>query len=256
MKPFYSVNFNASVCTMIISINGIPLINMEVNGQCSTRYPFNHLLLESGLATIKYEALPLKGELQLHKEAYLSAEVELFDLDSGYEPVSKLVSYETQPHNELVLPYIVHEEAFQVSVPYSIIGWKQSIKLDCSMEQLRNMVFDKYNFIIAMMENRRFSQYEEAFRERENIMGTCFYLTEAEKQGRMRDVEQAIMKCTSISPLSSLDFLEFAADDRLVRLIRMDGESSLRLMNEKTKEVTIIELWLHMKPGSNELTII
>lgn len=244
------------MCNMRISVNGIPLICINVDGQCSTRYPFNNLLLESGRASIKYEALPLKGEVQLHKEAYLNCEVELYDLDSGYEPVSTMASYETPQHDNAVIPYLVHEDFIQVEIPYTLVGWKQSMKLDRLKDQLRPMVFMKYNSIIAMMRNHRFSEYENAFRERENIMGTCFYLSEDEKQGRMKDVEQDIMNCTEIVPLSSSDTLELAADGRLARLIKTDGESALRVKNDETGEEILFELWLQMKPGSTELTII
>lgn len=257
MKPFYSVRFNARMCHMKISVNGIPVIGMDMNGQCSTRYPFNNLLLESGRASIKYEALPLKGEVQLHKEAYLSCEIELYDLEStNYDPVSTMASYETPQHDDAIIPYLVHEDFIQVEVPYTLVGWKQSVKLDRFKDQLRPMVFKKYNSIIAMMRNHSFAQYEDAFRERENIMGVCFYMSEAEKQDRMKQVEDAIMNCSEIVPLSSTDNLELAADGRLVRLVKLDGESALRIKNNLEGEETMIGLWLHMKPGSNELTII
>lgn len=256
MKPFYSVNFNARMCHMKITINEIPLFNMEVDGQCSTRYPFNHLLLESGWTTIRYEARPLKGEVQLHKNAYLSCEVELYDLDSGYEPISTLASYETPQQEDAIIPYYRHEDAIQVNVPYSLIGWKQSIKLDRFKDQLRPMVFMKYNSIIGMMRSHNFSQYVNAFRERENIMGTCYYMSEDEKQDRMTEVREAVMNCSEIVPLLGSDELELAAGGRLVRLLKKDGESALRVKNDMEKEMTTFELWLHVKPGSKELTII
>lgn len=257
MKPFYSVNFNARTCHMKISINGIPLFNMDVEGQCSTVYPFNNLLLESGKVVVTYEARPLKGEVQLHKNAYLSCVVELYDMDStNYEPISTMASYETPPQEDAVMPYLLHEDSFQVNVPYSLTGWKQSIKLDQFDDQLRPMVFMKYNSIIGMMRNRNFTQYEAAFREREDIMATCFYMSEAEKQGRMEDVKDLITYCGEIVPLSSTDRIELAAGGRLVRLVKTDGESALRLRNEESGEETMIELWLHMKSGSRELTII
>ena len=257
MKPFYSVNFNARMCHMKITINDIPLFNMEVDGQCSTRYPFNHLLLESGQATIRYEARPLKGEVQLHKDAYLSCEVELFDLESAnYEPVSRMASYETPEQDKAIMPYFVHEDIFQANVPYTLGGWKQAVKLDRFKDQLRPMVFRKYNSIISMMRNRSFSQYENAFSERESIMGTCLYMTEGDKQDRMTEVREAILNCSEIVPLSSTDDLELAADGRLVRLVKLDGESALRVKNDLEGEVTALELWLQMKPGSTELTII
>ena len=130
MRPFYSVNFNARMCHMKISVNGVPCFSMDVDGQCSTRYPFNNLLLESGRASIKYEALPLKGEVQLHKEAYLSCEVELYDLDSGYQPLSTMASYETPQHDDTIIPYLVHEDFIQVEMPYTRVGWNQSRRLD------------------------------------------------------------------------------------------------------------------------------
>jgi hypothetical protein len=232
---------------------------MDVDGQCSTRYPFNNLLLESGRTSIKYEALPLKGEAKLHKEAYLSCEVELYDLEStNYEPVSTMASYETPQHDNAIIPYLVHEDFIQVEVPYTLVGWKQSVKLDRFKDQLRPMVFKKYNSIIAMMRNHNFSQYEDAFREREDIVGVCFYLSEAEKQERMEEVESIITSCSEIVPLLSTDTLELAADGRLVRLLKIDGKSALRLRNENEgeEEETMIELWLHIKPGSKELTII
>lgn len=260
MKPFYSVNFNARMCNMKISVNEIPLLSMDVEGQCSTRYPFNNLLLETGFASIRYEVRPMKGELQLRKDAYLSCEVELFDSDSGYEPISKMAFFETPQQNSndpiIILPYIIHEDAFHVEIPYSLTGWKHSVKLNPFRNNLGNMVFEKYGDIISMMQNHNFSQYENAFRERENNMAVCFYLSENEKQNRMKEIEHDIVNCTEIVPLTQLDRLEFAADNRLVRLIKDDGESSLRLVNDKTGEETYIELWLHMKQGSNELTII
>lgn len=257
MKSFYSVKFNARMCNMKISINEIPLITLEVSGQCSSGYPFNNLLLESGWATIRYEARPLKGELQLRKEAYLCCKVELYDMgSSNYQPVSTMALYETPSQNDVIIPYRVHEDAFQVDVPYHLIGWKQSIKLDRFKEKLRVMVLRKYNYIISLMRNHNFSQYENAFREREDIIGQCFYLSEEEKRDRMKEVEDAIINCSEIVPLSSTDRLELAADNRLVRLVKKDGESALRIRNDETGEETIIELWLQMKHGNTDLTII
>lgn len=255
MKPFYSLNFNARQCNMKVSVNGIPLLTMDVEGQCSSSYPFNNLILESGWATIQYEARPLAGEMQLRKEAYLNCLVELFDMESPFDPVATLASYETPPQNEAILPYLIHEEAFQVNVPYSLKGWKQSTKLDHLDDKLRPMVFMKYNSIIGMMRNRNFTAYENAFREREDIVATCFYLSEAEKLGRMKEIENDITS-SEIIPLSSTDRVELAADGHLVRLVKTDGESALRIKNEEAGEETMIELWLHMKPGSTELTII
>lgn len=257
MKPFYSVKFNARRCNMKITINGIPLICMELDGQCSTNYPFNNLLLESGWATIKYEVLPLKGYVQLHKDAYLNCKVELYDMDSTYyQPISTMAHYETPSQEESIMPYIVHEDSFRVDVPYELTGWKQSVRLYRFKDQLRPMVIRKYHSIIAMMRNFSFSQYEDAFREREDIISVCFFLSEEEKKNRMKEVEEAIMNCSEIAPLLSTDRLEFAADGRLVRLIKGDGESALRLRNAEAGEETMIELWLHMKQGSTTLTII
>ena len=245
------------MCRMIISVNGIPLINMEVDGQCSTRYPFNNLLLESGEIPIKYEVRPLRRELQLHKEAYLSCEVELFDLESTLEPVAVMAHYETpaDPNNNM-LPFLIHEDVFHAEVPYSLEGWKNSMKLDQYGDGLRTMVVEKYESLISLMRNRDFSQYAKEFEERENIMGVCFYLSEEEKRERMGDIETVVKNSNRIVPISNKDYLEFAADGRLVRLVKEDGESSLRLLNEEAGEEIIIELWLQMKQGSNELTII
>lgn len=257
MKPFYSINFNARMCRMIISVNEVPLINMEVDGQCSTRYPFNNLILESGEVPIKYEVRPLGRELQLHKEAYLSCEVELFDLESTLEPVSVMARYETldDPNNNM-LPFLIHEDVFHAEVPYSLTGWRNSMKLDQLEDGFRTKVVEKYESLISLMRNHDFSQYAKEFEERENIMGVSFYLSEEEKQERMEDVANAVVNCSRIVPISNRDYLEFAADGRLVRLVREDGDSSLRLLNEEAGEEIIIELWLHIKQGSNELTII
>ena len=242
---------------MKISVNGIPLLNMEVTGQCSSTWPFNHLLLESGFVPVRYEALPLHGSVRLNPGAYLGCRVELMDMDgSQANPLSILARYETQLQGEKVLPVAVHEEFIHVSVPFSQPGWKNSVKLDRLGSRLKTLVFHKYESIISLMRNLSFPQYERVFREREDRMGVCYYLSEDEKRARMKDVEDAIMNCTGISPLTERDFLEFAADGRLVRLIRMDGDSSLRLRNEETEEETIIELWLHLKQGTSELTII
>lgn len=256
MKPFYTVNFNARMCHMKISVNGIPLVSMDVEGQCSTRYPCNNHLLASGTATIRCEVRPLEGEIQLHKRAFLSVEVELFDMDSPVEPLSKMASYQTPSVEDAVIPFVVHEDVFRVEVPYTLVGWKQSTKLDRFEDDLRPMVFRKYNSMIALMRNRNFAQYEEAFRERENIMAACFYMSPEEKQARMKDIEHDIVSCTEIVPLSSKDQIELADDGRLVRLIKSDGESALRLKNDLEESEIMIEMWLHMKPGNTELTII
>lgn len=229
---------------------------MNIDGQCSTRTPFNNLIMGSGPVTVLSEVRPLNGDLKLREDAYLKTEVELFDLHSGYEPVSKMALFETPPQTDAGLPFIINEAVFQASVPYSLTGWKKSVRLDSSGDRLRASVVNKYNAIIAMMQNRSFAQYEEAFRERENIMCICFYLSEAEKQERMKEVEAAIVNCTSILPLKGDSFIQFAADGRLVRLAKADGESSLRLFNDITGEETIIEMWLHMRQGSNQLTVI
>lgn len=255
MRPFYSVYFNARMCHMKITVNDVPLLSMELEGQCSSRYPCNHLLLESGWATIKYEARPLKGELQLREDAYLNCKVELFDMDSPYEPLSTMAAFETQ--EEKVIPYVLHEDTFQVDVPYQLVGWTQSMKLNrFKKQQLMPPVQKKYNALITMMSNHDFSQFEDAFKEREDIMGVCYYLPEEEKQDRARSLQEVIMNCSEIVPLAATDRLEFAADNRLVRLIKLDGESALRVRNHETQEETTIDMWLHVKPGNHHLTII
>lgn len=242
---------------MKISVNGIPLLNMEVTGQCASTYPFNHMLLESGFVSVRYEALPLHGSLKLNPGAYLGCRVELMDMDGSHvAPVSTLARYETPSQEEKALPLAAHEEFIYVSVPFSPVGWKNSVKLDRFRNQLRTMVYNKYMSIITLMRNHSFSQYESVFREREDRMAASFYLSQDAKRERMDDVEEAIRSCTGIVPLSARDFLEFAADGRLIRLVREDGDSSLRLWNEETQQEIILDLWLHMKPGSNELTVI
>ena len=256
MKPFYTLNFNARVCKMSVSVGGVPLIRLEVKGQCSSRIPFNNLLLESGYATIRYEALPLKGDLHLRKEAYLDCEVELYDLDTGNEPVSKMAHYESSPHDDKLLPLIVNEKVFPVTVPYTIVGWQKSVNLDRYENYIRTMVFNKYNSIIAMMKSRDFVQYESAFRDRVEILGTCFYMTKDKVDECNKATEELIINSSRIVPLSELDIIEYAAEKRLVRLIKTDGNSSLRVVNDEEEEETTIDLWLHIKPGSSQLTII
>ena len=257
MRPFYSVYFNARMCHMKVSVNGIPLLGMEVDGQCASRYPFNNLILESGMATIRYEVRPLEGEVQLREDAYLNCKVELFDMDStNYEPLSTMASHEFQNETKTIIPYMVHEVPFQVKVPYNLTGWKRSVKLEQFRNQLRPLILRKYNSLISMMHNQDFSQYENAFKEREDIIGVCFYLSEDEKRDRMKSIVETIKNCSEIVPLSIMDRFEFAADGRLVRLIKKDGESALRVRNNEAKEVTMIDLWLHMKPGSKVLSII
>lgn len=256
MRQFYVLNYNVRECNMNIVVNGVPLLRLEVNGQCSSRYPFNNLLLESGYATIRYEARPLRGEIELHKGAYLNCEVELYDMDSGYEPVSKMAYYEMAPHNDITIPIAVHEEIFPVSVPYSVNGWKQSCRLDRYESHIKKMVLEKYSSIYSMLRNHNYAQFEDEFREREDIMSVCLYLSEEERKDRMTFVAELVNTCTRIEPISNLDLLEFAADMRLVRLIKTDGESSLRLVDEEKEEETMIEFWLQMKQGNNRLTII
>ena len=118
------------------------------------------------------------------------------------------------------------------------------------------MVIAKYNAITAMMRDRRFSEYERIFREREELMGVCYYLSEAEKQERIEEVEDAIRNSTRIVSPGIRDRIEFGADRRLVRLVKEDGESSLRIINEGEGEQTYLELWLHVKPGHKNLEVI
>ncbi len=242
---------------MRISINDIPLVVLPVKGQCSSRFPFNNLILESGWATVRYEMLPLKGETQLNKEAYLNCWIELYDIEStNRQPLVTTALYETPPHEKTIIPYMVHEDTFRVNVPYKINGWKPSVTLDHFKRQLTTMVVRKYNDIMETMRNKDFAQYRNDFREREDIIAECFYLSETEKQGRMKDVCEAISNSTKIVPLTSEERLELGANGRLVRLIKNDGESALRIRNDNTKEETILDMWLHMKPESIQLTII
>ncbi|QYS87039.1 hypothetical protein JJC03_03455 [Flavobacterium oreochromis] len=95
---YYELDCSAVMCYFTIKINDVEIFSLNVEGQIASDIPINNGILEKGEQIIEITMYPLKGEKELHKEAYVRYKVIEFDVSSGdFKYLNQFQEHQTIP---------------------------------------------------------------------------------------------------------------------------------------------------------------
>jgi len=256
-KPYYIIDFSAVNCMIDIRVNDVIILTLNVKGQVSTILPINNAILESGEQQVTYRIMPLIGNINLDNSSGFSASVWLYNADGELvEKENEIISF-TLPHDdqETPLPQYKFEDTFYAQVPYTLNAWQNSMNLN-RIKNLRELVDFVYKKIERIINNAQYDQFAELIEKRENNMAICMYLSATEKTGRVKELVEIIQSGFRIVPISEKDTMVIYGHGKLVSVKKANGASALLLRSTTKREELNLEIQLHLKEGSNELTVI
>jgi len=134
-------------------------------------------------------------------------------------------------------------------VPYTVHNWADLGKID--EKNLKDRVFGKYNEIVQAGKKGDYNKLFAAIELTESRNALTLYLSKEEVDARVDAIKADIKAGFKMMELEQTCSLEIAANGRLCRLVRPDGNSAMALENEETQEELIIDLWLYQNKNNN-----
>ena len=255
-KPYYVIEFNASAVMFEIKINDVPLLILNVEGQASTMVPMNHLILESGIQELSINVIPVIGNTNFIKNSSYRSVIKLFDVSNGFKFEKDILFYKMTDIKEgELMPAFSYQDVFYAEVPYNLVAWKYSEDLS-EIDDLRTMLDEQYIKLENIISNRQYNTLKSLIQEREDNIEKSMYLDKEERNSRFDELIEDFENGFTIIPHTAKDKLIIFGNNKLVSLIKEDGNSALMLNNEETEEELNIEVKFHIKSNCLELSII
>lgn len=241
-KPYYNLDFGATMCKLQIKVNNFEVFMLNIDGNVASEIPLNGGIFGSGEQQLEVRALPLDGEKTLHPQANFHYQVKAVDVNTANWNLIK--SFDKQqvgpdPKNQL---FLLSRSVFHADVPYTVHNWADLGKID--EKNLKDRVFGKYNEIVQAGKKGDYNKLFAAIELTESRNALTLYLSKEEVDARVDAIKADIKAGFKMMELDQTCILEIAANGRLCRLVRPDGNSAMALENEETQEELIIDLWL------------
>jgi hypothetical protein len=252
-EPYYMIEFDASACMFEIQINKVSLLTLNVEGQVASTNPINYLILESGLQQLDITVYPNIGKTQFDKNSDFSAIVKLFDVSDGFDEIEDIITCRID-EGEKILPVYKYKNCFTAEVPYKLTAWQESVDLD-TIENLRKKVVSAYIKLQDIITKGQYNTFRKMLREREENMAISLYLDKESSEARLDRLIHRFQNGYEIEPLSDTEIMHLYADNRLVGLKTVEGDSALRLRHKETNQTLTIEVLFHLKQGETELSV-
>ena len=257
MKPYYVIDFIATKCFIDIRVNDVSILCLNIDGTLSSVFPVNSAIVESGKQQVSYNILPLLEETTLSDKVSFTASVWLYDASGDLiEKKEELNKFE-MPKNKtgIPLPKYKGEDFFYAEVPYILNAWQNSLDLS-EIENLRELVDLAYKKIEDIINTGNYEKLSELIQKREKNIATSLYLSEKEKNQRLKMFIEIVNMGFKVIPVTEKDTMIIYGHDKLVMLKNEEGKSALLLMNENTGEELNLEFQFHLENENEELTII
>jgi hypothetical protein len=259
-------------------------------------YDINQLMLTSGKHEVKVRMYPKHGQAVFGEEGYVNLTFSYFknrDLRTmQYNEAMKGINgihldqldkqwvdsqgkYGTDSYVEAHyksktplplkgLPAYEWRGTFEAEVPFSYIGWRNSVNLkkeqDDEKKNIKSELLAAYKKIYDIIDKRDFAAYLNLVKEREDLVTTALYYKDGEKKLRSDEFIKLIQnEDYELEPLFEETFqLEFQGYGKLAMLLhKADGEGIIRLKNKKNPDDNVyLDFRFQRKKKGDMLTVI
>lgn len=240
-----------------IRINDVPLMLQSVDGEMTTEPHVNYLIEQTGLQTLTVRIVPPIGALSFPAGA--ACEVEIWRCDGSGTKIQPLETVCTSVlkigENDTAIPFKFDKKVFTAEVPFKILRWSACEKFgdDKALGGRIASFFRRFGDILAA---RQTDEYMKLVGEREHNLCAALYLGNEEIEMRNRMLFNCLSRGFELQPMAGKKKLQYYADRRLVTVLDADMKSSLRFINRETGEILAVHLFLGIKKGQKELSII
>lgn len=254
-QPYYMIDFSASACMFEILINDYPVISMNVEGQVSTNLPINYSILESGEQVISHKIMPLLGETLIHEKAELKYDIKLFDVSSDFVFKEQFAEYKSEPIEDKKIPVITYNKKFTAKVPYKLEAWQNGALLKNDDKHKEKLYF-AYNEIINLINKGDYNSFQKKITAREHNMTTSMYLDKSESEARVGELVDDFKNGFNTIPVDKNSVFHIYGFGKVAMLKKLNGESGLSLINEKTGEELMLDISFYIPQGSEKFEVI
>jgi hypothetical protein len=255
LKPYYIIDFSASACLFEIRVNDYPVIQMNIEGQVSSMIPINYAILKTGKQIISATILPFIGSTELHSKSELKFNIKLFDVSNDFVFNKQFCDYQSEPIQKKGIPIIKCINTFLAEVPYKLSAWQNGENLK-NIKKCREKLELAYNNIAKIIQNKQYDIFKKFISKREKNMATSMYLSEEEKQNRVKGLLSDFNSGFKVQPIPKECVMFLYADNRVAMLKKLNGESALYLKNKETEEELMLDISFYIPKGKEEFEII
>lgn len=254
-QPYYMIDFSASACMFEILINDYPVISMNVEGQVSTALPINYSILESGKQVVSHKIFPLLGETSIHEKAELKYDIKLFDVSNDFVFKEQFAEYKSEPIEDKKLPLITFSKSFNAKVPYKLEAWQNGIVLK-NDEIHKEKLHLAYNEIINLISKGDYTSFQKKITAREHNMAASMYLNKSESEARVGELVDDFKNGFNTVPVDKNSVFHIYGFGKVAMLKKLNGESGLSLINQKTGEELMLDISFYIPQGSEKFEVI
>lgn len=254
-QPYYQLDFSALLCKFEIKVNDIEILSMNLDGQTSTDIPINAAIFGNGLQKIEVKGYPLDGTKSMHPEAYIRYKVVEQEVSTGeFMFVKDFEKYQTPAVKE-GLPFIYHTSSFRAEVPYELESWHTLQNARDLKTDIKPALTKAYQQIIQKAKTGDYKPLVDAIKIVETRNAKTMYLSEQDTYQRVKSILDDIAGGFKIMDLSDTRVLSYAANGKLLRFIRPDGNAALALENEEASEELVLDFWFCLPDGRQDFTV-
>ncbi|GAA4758340.1 MULTISPECIES: hypothetical protein [Flavobacterium] len=254
-QPYYMIDFSASACMFEILINDYPVISMNVEGQVSTNLPINYAILESGEQLLSHKILPLLGETSIHEKAELKYDIKLFDVSNDFVFKEQFAEYKSEPIEDKKLPVIASSKKFNAKVPYKLEAWQNGVSIK-NDDNHKDKLHLAYNEIVGLINKGDYTGFQKKITAREHNMTSSMYLSKSESDSRIEELIEDFKSGFKTIPVDKKSVFHIYGFGKVAMLKKLNGESGLTLVNEKTKEELMLDISFYLPQGSDKFEVI
>ncbi len=255
-QPYYMVNFNAAACLFEIRINDVPILQMELEGQASSKIPCNHAIFNSGRQEISLIALPLKGELSLSDKFQLQSNIELYEVSDGFVFKEMFEKVEDNELKNQSIPISKKKASFNATVPYKIKDFWSDGKDLKRLKNLKEKLEKAYLNIANSIESKNYSIFKQEMANREYNMATAMYLSQKDSNSRLESMIQDFENGFNTAYLAKDSLVVYSCYGKKASLKRSNGEPALSFVNREKKEQLMLDIEFYLPQNSMEFHII
>ncbi|TWP30755.1 hypothetical protein ETU08_03965 [Apibacter muscae] len=274
-KAYYAF-VNTGNSQLEFSVGDVPVsLNLfwgEITGKdgrkTGTNIPLNSCILKSGKYKVTGRIYPRYGQSALEFHSYLMMEgyyQEATDWDHTY-PMFTIETPDRYHKNGEIYnpitgyPYFELQTEIEVEVPYELEGWSNSVNLkEQEEESLKKELQERYNQIRTLLAKKDTASLRQLVQEREDLLGTVYYLPEQEKEKRLQEFLDLVANDEfDIAPYPSEAQILFFAHGKMVTMVDpINREGVIRLVNKKDpKDIISLEFRFHRKKLGEKLSVI
>lgn len=266
-KPLYSI-YPRIYCSGTILINDVPVVDWygdeTKEGGFGGDTMINQAILESGKYQVVGKMFPRDGHKTISNEDLMA--IEFFCAEksnwknSRFQFSPKLESHWDGLSDGINYPYFEIQTEIEVTVPYKIKGWKDSLDLkDIEEKQLFQEVYKSYQKIHSVLKNHDVAEFLKLSSDKIAVQEEALYFDEMRKQSFSEGANELFGQKLDVLDLNDKDLkLEIIGNGKLVRLMRFDGSHPLQFKSpdlEKQSNIEI-EIKLHKKSDKTGFSII